>query len=260
MIVFLSLLAIAALLTLFNPVWRSLKVVYHRKVPRLDRGEPITKFWHLLAKTALSAIYGAGFLLFLSGFLVTAYYLYSAHQGVLVSTLACPKDPGDFSWLWLGIIVPLALFYCIIPLTSAWATPLKRHIFRRNRLYWIADQPIYIREGAFNFDRRPEDESSLKDASYNDLIKQLKDTLIHKDASFEDINKIRARINFMLESLATNLSSHMMKDEDNKDYFDNRGLSYLHNTSRGKFSRRTEIEMDDYPTFNHSKSQRVEKR
>jgi len=64
-------------------------------------------------------------------------YLYSAHQGVLVSTLACPKDPGDFSWLWLGIIVPLALFYCIIPLTSAWATPLKRHIFRRNRLYWI---------------------------------------------------------------------------------------------------------------------------
>ncbi len=97
MIVFMSLLAAAAAITLFRPLWRNLKLVYHRKVPRLHRGEPFEKLWsvaashfisvearqslseltlvfcparRLVAKTALSALYGAGFLLFLSIFLI----------------------------------------------------------------------------------------------------------------------------------------------------------------------------------------------
>ena len=93
MIVFMSLLAAAAAITLFRPLWRNLKLVYHRKVPRLHRGEPVEKLWsvasfplarhslseltlmfcasrRLVAKTALSALYGAGFLLFLSIFLI----------------------------------------------------------------------------------------------------------------------------------------------------------------------------------------------
>jgi hypothetical protein len=45
MIVFLSLLAVAAFLTLFRPIWRNFKLVYHRKVPRLHRGEPLEKLW-----------------------------------------------------------------------------------------------------------------------------------------------------------------------------------------------------------------------
>ena len=64
-------------------------------------------------------------------------YMNQTHQTMLMSTVACPRDPGSFEWLWLAVIVPLAVLYCIIPLTSAWVTPLKRHLFRRNRLFWI---------------------------------------------------------------------------------------------------------------------------
>jgi hypothetical protein len=260
MIVFLSLLAVAAALTLFRPLWRTFKLVYHRKVPRLHRGEPLEKLWRLVAKTALSALYGAGFLLFLSIFLILVNYLYQSHESMLLSTVACSRDPGSFDWKWLAVIVPLALLYCLIPLTSAWVTPLKRHLFRRNRLYWIADQPIYVRNGSFHFNRRDEDERDPKIVTYDDYITNLKEALIRKDASLDEINIIRERMNVVLESLAGCLSERIMEN-DGKDDAEPR-LSYLRSTSRGKFSRRqsSDMELDEYPTFRSStaslKSQR----
>jgi hypothetical protein len=261
MIVFLSLLAAAAAITLFRPLWRNLKLVYHRKVSRLHRGEPVEKLWRLVAKTALSALYGAGFLLFLSIFLILVNYMYQTHQTMLMSTVACPRDPGSFEWLWLAVIVPLAVLYCIIPLTSAWVTPLKRHLFRRNRLYWIADQPIYVRNGAINFNRRDEDERDPKIVTYDDYITELKEALIRKDASLDEINLIRERMNVVLESLAGCLSERIMEDDGKGNVTEPR-LSYLRSSSRGKFSRRqsSDMELDEYPTFRSSttslKSQR----
>jgi hypothetical protein len=54
MIVFLSLLAAAALITLFRPLWRNFKLVYHRKVPRLHRGEPVEKLWFVASSHFIS--------------------------------------------------------------------------------------------------------------------------------------------------------------------------------------------------------------
>lgn len=256
MTVFLSLLAVAAAVTLFRPLWRNIKLVYHRKVSRLHRGEPMEKLWRLVAKTALAALYGSGFLIFLSGFLILTNYLYSAHETVLTSTVACSRNPGSFDWKYLAVIVPLAVLYCLIPLTSAWVTPLKRHLFRRNRLYWIADQPIYVRNGAFHFNRRDEDERDPKLVSYDDYITELKEALIRKDASLDEINTIRERMNVVLESLAGCLSARIMEDDGRDPGAAEPRLSYLRSTSRGKFARRasSDMELDEYPTFRSASS------
>jgi hypothetical protein len=54
-----------------------------------------------------------------------------------------------------------------------------------------ADQPIYIRNGAINFDRRDADERDPKIVTYDDYITELKEALIRKDASLDEINLIR---------------------------------------------------------------------
>jgi hypothetical protein len=55
----------------------------------------------------------------------------------------------------------------------------------------IADQPIYVRNGAINFNRRDEDERDPKIVTYDDYITELKEALIRKDASLDEINLIR---------------------------------------------------------------------
>lgn len=55
-----------------------------------------------------------------------------------------------------------------------------------------ADQPIYVRNGAINFDRRDDDERDPKIISYDDYITELKEALIRKDASLDEINIIRS--------------------------------------------------------------------
>lgn len=54
-----------------------------------------------------------------------------------------------------------------------------------------ADQPIYVRNGAINFNRRDEDERDPKIVTYDDYITELKEALIRKDASLDEINLIR---------------------------------------------------------------------
>jgi hypothetical protein len=54
-----------------------------------------------------------------------------------------------------------------------------------------ADQPIYVRNGAINFTRRDEDERDPKIVTYDDYITELKEALIRKDASLDEINLIR---------------------------------------------------------------------
>ena len=118
-----------------------------------------------------------------------------------------------------------------------------------------ADQPIYVRNGAINFNRRDEDERDPKIVTYDDYITELKEALIRKDASLDEINLIRQntahapsiahplltrvcsvvvcreRMNVVLESLAGCLSERIMEDDGKGNVTEPR-LSYLRSCTR----------------------------
>lgn len=116
-----------------------------------------------------------------------------------------------------------------------------------------ADQPIYIRNGSINFDRRDADERDPKILTYDDYIAELKEALIRKDASLDEINTIRSatfpsyanrmltgmhreRMNVALESLAGCLSERIMENDDRSPAESEPRLSYLTSST---FSART---------------------